>query len=37
MDRHQNAPIFDPTRIVMGLGYACTILVAAGWLATLSA
>ncbi len=37
MNRRHHAPIFDPTRIVMGLGYACTILVAAGWLATLSA
>lgn len=34
---HHQAPIFDPARIVMGLGYACTILVAMGWLATLSA
>lgn len=34
MTYDEQKPDLDPTLIIMGLGYACTLLVAIGWVAT---
>lgn len=35
MKRNQNYEIIDPATIILGLGYACTLLVTIGWVASL--
>ena len=37
MELNDRNTIFDPDRILLGLGYACALLVVIGWIATLPA